>query len=316
MSSLSDRVRSAFAVDDSVTSVLPDPSVEAGTWRERYRAWKWSLTKEQRTAHEHLIPRIVRDIEREPPGYTHTVTGHLDLSPAELAAEVSRLQPWLVPFDLGRDVTTMPLSPATSVTEQAYLFRRDLITGTLADLLGDDLAASTVLDIGCNCGYFSLDLADRGAKSVRGVDLRANNIAQAELLAEHFGVGNVSFEVRDSRELEGVEQFDVVLNLGLLYHVTEPFELVRQTYELCRRVAIIDTSCALEPFAGFVIVGDRDVAHPVEGRAAVELHPTYRGAIETIRAAGFSEVFEVVGRSARPHPRYESGMRRCFLAIK
>jgi 2-polyprenyl-3-methyl-5-hydroxy-6-metoxy-1,4-benzoquinol methylase len=290
--------------------------VESGTWRERYRAWKWSLTKQQRTAHEHLLPRIVRDIRRESPTYTETVVGHLDQSTDELAAEVAALTPWLVPFDLGRDVTTMPRTPATAVTEQAYLFRRDLITGTLADVLGDELGDTTVLDIGCNCGYFSLDLADRGVRSVRGVDLRANNIAQANFLAEHFGVDGVTFEVRDSRELEGVEQFDVVLNLGLLYHVTEPFELVRQTYELCRRMAIIDTSCALEPFAGFVIVGDRDVGKPVEGRADVELHPTYRGAIETIRAAGFSEVFEVIGRSDRPHPRYDSGMRRCFLAIK
>jgi SAM-dependent methyltransferase len=222
-----------------------------------------------------------------------------------------------VPFDLGRGVTTIRPGPESSVNEQAYLFRRDLIAGTLADLLGDELGGSTVLDIGCNCGYFSLEMADRGARSVRGVDLRPGNIAQAEFLADHFGVtDNVRFAVSDSRELEGVEEFDIVLNLGLLYHVTEPFELVRQTYELCRRVAVIDTSCALEPFAGFVIVGDRDVEHPVEGRAAVELHPTYRGAIETIRAAGFSEVVELVGVAAQPHPRYESGIRRCFLAFK
>ena len=35
-------------------------------------------------------------------------------------------------------------------------------------------------------------------------------------------------------------QFDVVLNLGLLYHVVNPLQVIRRTYELCREFAIID----------------------------------------------------------------------------
>ena len=45
----------------------------------------------------------------------------------------------------------------------------------------------SVLDIGCNSGWFSFDLAERGARSVDGVDLRAHNIEQARFLRDYFG---------------------------------------------------------------------------------------------------------------------------------
>jgi hypothetical protein len=58
------------------------------------------------------------------------------------------------------------------------------------------------------------------------------------------------------------------------------------------------------------------VTRPAEGRETIEFHPTYRGAIQTIRAAGFSQVIEIVGTSKQPHDLYARGVRRCFLAIK
>ena len=108
----------------------------------------------------------------------------------------------------------------------------------------------------------------------------------------------------------------MVLNLGVLYHVMNPFELMRQTYELCRKFAIIDTVVHLEPVSGYFLFGDKDVGHPTEGRETCELHPTYRGAIETIKYAGFTDVVEIVGKGKHAHPLYAAGGRRCFLAIK
>jgi hypothetical protein len=58
------------------------------------------------------------------------------------------------------------------------------------------------------------------------------------------------------------------------------------------------------------------VSVTAEGRESYELHPTYRAVIDTIRHAGFREIFEVVGRSEIPHDLYAAGSRRCFLAIK
>jgi hypothetical protein len=90
--------------------------------------------------------------------------------------------------------------------------------------------------------------------------------------------------------------------LGVVYHVVNPLPFIHQTYELCNRFAIIDTVCHREPVSGYFIFGDKDVGQYTEGRESYELHPTYRGVIDTIRYAGFREVFEVVGDAERPHP--------------
>ena len=107
-----------------------------------------------------------------------------------------------------------------------------------------------------------------------------------------------------------------MLNLGVMYHMTDPFGLVRRTFELCREFAIIDTVCHREPIAAFLLRSDKNVNSSTEGREVIEFHPTYRGAIETIRSVGFSEVIEIVGTAKEPHDLYTRGVRRCFLAIK
>jgi SAM-dependent methyltransferase len=198
------------------------------------------------------------------------------------------------------------------------LWRREVVTGTVAELLGDEIRNTTVLDIGCNAGFFSLDVAGRGAQHVDGIDLREANIAQARFVAAHYGFDNVDFHVNDVDALGAGRQWDVVLNLGVLYHVTNPLELVQRTYDLCRKFAVIDTVCHREPVSGYFLFSDKDAESRTEGRAEWEFHPTYRGAIDTIRHAGFSRVVEVVGthRPGERHPLYESGGRRCFVAFK
>ena len=221
-----------------------------------------------------------------------------------------------MPFRFGDGIEVMGGDLVEAVTARRYEYRRELIGATVADLLGADLAGTSVLDIGCNCGLFSLDLAARGAGHVRGVDLRSHNIAQARFAAEHYGVERVEFEVQDADAIGANAQCDVVLNLGVLYHVVNPLQFIRQTYELCRRFAIIDTVCHLEPVSAYFVMGDKDVSRVTEGREVYELHPTYHAVIDTIRYAGFREVFELEGVAERPHDLYAAGLRRCFLAIK
>ena len=310
------RARRQFAVDERTVSAIGPAGELTSPAAERARAWQASLPADRGDVIEHLVPRIDRAIQRAQPEFQGRQRGQLDLTSEQIKARVDELAPWHVPFALGFGRVTVRNAVQAAAYEERLQFRRDLINGTLVDLLGAELADTTALDIGCNCGYFSLDLATRGAAHVDGVDLRPENIAQAQFLAEHFGVDNVSFHVADAADLGADRQWDVVLNLGLLYHVTEPFELVRQTYELCRRAAIIDTVCTREPISAFFTQMDRDVSSHAEGRAPVELHPTYRAVIDTIHHAGFSEVFELTGHCADPHPSYAKATRRCFLGIR
>lgn len=279
------------------------------------RAMKWH--RGQATPVEYLVPRMVREVDRQWPAYMNEQQGHLDLSPERLREHVRALDPWMVPFRLGKGVTTIDVeSRAGNQNIQNYLFRRNLITDTVVEVLGEDLASSTVLDVGCNSGFFSLDLATSGAQHVDGVDLRPENIARANFVKEHFAVANVDFGVSDADDLATGREWDVVLNLGLLYHVVNPLQLMRRTYELCRRFAIVDTVVHREPVSGFFLVGDKNVDDPTEGREDWELHPTYRGAIESLFYAGFAAVVEIVADRKPAHELYDRGQRRCFLAIK
>ena len=313
---LADLARRRFAVDHTVVSAIGPAGELTATPLERQRAWRASLPRDRDAVIEHLVPRIDRSIERTQPVFQGRQRGQLDLTSEEIKARVDDLAPWHVPFALGFGRATVRDPVKAAAYEERLLFRRDLINGTLAELLGDDLADTTALDLGCNCGYFTLDLATRGARQVDGIDLRPENIAQAQFLAEHFGVDNVSFRAVDAKDLEPGRQWDIVLNLGLLYHVTQPFELVQQTYDLCRRAAIIDTVCVREPVSAFYVPTDRDVSSHAEGRAPAELHPSYRGVLDTIRHAGFSDVFEITGHCDDPHPSYAHATRRCFLATR
>ena len=309
------RVRDVFAVDESVVAALPGTRLSDGTSQQRYRTWRKQVGGEAAGdgVVEYLVPRIVIDVTGAPPDFMARAGagGAADA----LRQRVEELGPWEVPYRLAGGVSTMADDMVSAVAAARFWFRIEIVNGALARLFGSELARATALDVGCHSGLFSLDLAARGAARVDGVDLRAHNIAQARFAAEHYGVENVSFTVSDVDDLRA-DEWDVVLNLGVLYHVLNPFELIRRTHALCRSVAVIDTVCHTEPVSAFMVMGDKDVNRTSEGKAEFELHPTYRAVIDLMVDAGFSEIFEVVGRGDYVHDLYETGNRRCFIAVK
>jgi hypothetical protein len=117
-------------------------------------------------------------------------------------------------------------------------------------------------------------------------------------------------------DLEPERTWDVVLNFGLMYHLTQPWEIARRTYELCERLAFFDTMVHLEPFAGFVAAGQHDTQLGTMGREPMQIEPTYRGLIEVLYDVGFTELVEVVGRSPLRIPYYDQLTRRAILAFK
>lgn len=308
--------------EEQVVTAITGADLDTGTSQDRYKLWRESRAGPRPT--EFLLPRIVRNIECAWPRFMHRRTGETPVD--ELRGALADLGPWYVPFALGdpeRDaVNTMEFTDNFGAAifaddnAQRMQFRTELIGGTLERLFDAELREMDLLDIGCNSGWFSFDLADRGTRAVHGVDLRPNNVAQARYLRDYFGLDNAEFEVADAMAFDEARQWDIVLNLGVLYHVTDPLQLLQRTYELCRRFAIVDTICHDEPFSGFVLFGAKDASHPHEGREEWEFHPTYRGAIDALRYAGFREVIEIVATDDTATGLYRDGGRRCFLAVK
>jgi tRNA (mo5U34)-methyltransferase len=80
-----------------------------------------------------------------------------------------------------------------------------------------------VLDIGCNGGFYAIEMKRRGADRVVGIDQEATYLAQARFAAEVTGadIELQQLSVYDVAKLG--EKFDLVLFMGVLYHLRYPF---------------------------------------------------------------------------------------------
>ncbi len=91
-----------------------------------------------------------------------------------------------------------------------------------AQAIPRDLSGMTVLDIGCNAGFYSIEMKRRGAARVVGIDLDEEYLAQARFAAE---VSEAAIEFRRMSVYqipELREKFDLVLFMGVLYHLRHP----------------------------------------------------------------------------------------------
>ena len=100
-----------------------------------------------------------------------------------------------------------------------------------ADAIPRDLTGKTVLDIGCNAGFYSLEMKRRGAARVLGVDFDERYLAQARFAAKTLGL-DIEFRPLSVYDLGTLgEKFDLVIFMGVFYHLRHPLlalDLVRQ----------------------------------------------------------------------------------------
>lgn len=94
-----------------------------------------------------------------------------------------------------------------------------------------DLHGATVLDIGCNGGFYSVEMKRRGADRVLGIDVDTRYLDQARLAARLSGV-DIELRQASVYDVERLgERFDIVLFMGVLYHLRHPLlalDLIRQ----------------------------------------------------------------------------------------
>lgn len=146
----------------------------------------------------------------------------MKISPEVLRSRIRALGPWFHNINLG-GVQTAPehfLGDYPAVKWRAF-----------AHAVPKDLTGKTVLDIGCNAGFHSLEMKRRGAGRVLGIDFDDGYLAQARFAAEVSGL-DVEFRqlsVYDVAMLH--ERFDIVLFLGVLYHLRHPLLAIDLIHE-------------------------------------------------------------------------------------
>jgi tRNA (mo5U34)-methyltransferase len=143
-------------------------------------------------------------------------------SPDRLRHEIAALGPWFHNIDLS-GVQTAP---------EHFLGDYPLVKWRrFAHALPADLSGRTVLDIGCNAGFYSIEMKRRGAARVLGIDHDEDYLKQARFAAEVTGldIEFLQLSVYDVGALG--ERFDLVLFLGVLYHLRHPLlalDLIRE----------------------------------------------------------------------------------------
>jgi SAM-dependent methyltransferase len=161
--------------------------------------------------------------------------------------------PWLDRVVLGEGVHTGSAHPAEGER------RLKAILQAAADGLDKELSEARVLDLGAAEGRYAVEFALHGAEVV-AIEGRQGNVEKTQFLKDALGLERLGIVRGDVRSLsaEAHGRFDLVLCLGLLYHLEgiAAVRLVHAIAEMTRRLVVFETHVALAPRSS-ITVDDR-----------------------------------------------------------
>ncbi|MBA2383249.1 MAG: TIGR04290 family methyltransferase [Actinobacteria bacterium] len=157
-----------------------------------------------------------------------------NVAPDPVARDINRLAPWFHNLHLPSGHETAPDHPLGDFPRVKWW--------ELASSLPDDLSGWRALDVGCNAGFYSFALARRGA-DVLAIDSDEHYLRQARWATERFELADrVRFERLQVYELaRRNERFDLVLFLGVLYHLRHPLLALDLLAEKVDRLLVLQT---------------------------------------------------------------------------
>jgi tRNA (mo5U34)-methyltransferase len=137
----------------------------------------------------------------------------LALDQEEIRRRAEALGPWFHNLDL-HGVRTAP---------EHFLGDYPAVKfASFAGALPPDLRGRSVLDIGCNAGFYAIEMKRRGADRVLAIDSDERYLAQARLAAEITG-HDIEFRNLSVYDVGAIgERFDLVIFMGVLYHLRHP----------------------------------------------------------------------------------------------
>ncbi len=152
----------------------------------------------------------------------------------QFQAEIDALAPWFHNLHLPHGVQTAPDHALGDFP--AFKWQQ------LATHLPADLHGWRILDIGCNAGYYTFELARRGG-DVLGIDVDPHYLRQATWAAAQLGLtARVSFQQLQIYELaHWPEKFDLIIFMGVFYHLRYPLLGLDIVAEKVKRLLVFQT---------------------------------------------------------------------------
>jgi tRNA (mo5U34)-methyltransferase len=191
------------------------------------------------------------------------------------------------------------------------------------------LAGKSVLDVGAWDGFYSFEAAKRGAARVLATDSfvwqgrwqQTGFLLAREALGVEDVVEDRFIDVMDlSPEALG-ETFDVVLFLGVLYHLRDPITALERVASVCRGLLVLETETALNllPFpaarlwAGRELKGDDTNWWSMNRAAMMALLKRY--GFRVIRVVYRTSLLRRFGRALRSPSTFAAGFRGSRIVI-
>lgn len=150
--------------------------------------------------------------------------------------------------------------------DAVHTTRLSMLRDVVRARFGDSLAGHDAIDIACHQGWFATQLLEWGADDVLAVDARAEHIADVELIRDALHLSRLRTLQSDVHAIEPAKlgQFDLVLMLGLIYHLENPIGALRQAFALTRHMCVIETQ-VVPGMSGMVDYGSYRFVRPLKG---------------------------------------------------
>jgi tRNA (mo5U34)-methyltransferase len=150
--------------------------------------------------------------------------------------ELGKHEAWFHCIDLGNGVKTR--EPVPHLQDLWAMIQR---------YIPEDLSGKSVLDIGCNAGFFSVAAKQRNAGYVLGIDASPGFLRQAEFVKDALGL-EIEYKNMSIYELPSLARtFDIVLCLGVIYHCTDPFRAAENVASVTAHTAIVESAVLNSP---------------------------------------------------------------------
>jgi len=213
---------------------------------------------------------------------------------------------WFYAYELP-DGTTAPTYHGFDI-QPIHETRWRMLDRCLSERLGSPRGDCTAIDLASHQGWFAVNMAKSGFQRVLGVDARESHVDDSRLIGSVYGLENLAFQRSDVHALkpDDTGQFDVVLMLGLLYHLENPVGALRRCRELCRGLCVIETQIVpgmtghvdygsyqyVKPLMGsFGIIDETTETHgPEASITGICLVPSLEALVWILRKVGFSKV--------------------------
>lgn len=163
-----------------------------------------------------------------------TLQSQLTNPQTEREREIAQLGPWFHNLHLPDGTQTAPDHPLGDFP--SFKWRQ------IAPWLPKELKGWSALDIGCNAGFYSFELARRGAR-VTAIDVNPHYLKQARWVASQYGFDEaIEFRQMQVYDLARCEQdYDLVWFMGVFYHLRYPVLGLDIVSRLAKRLMVFQS---------------------------------------------------------------------------